>query len=137
MTARKVIGFAIGIVAEQTGMHPQTLREYERRGLVVPARTPGGARRYREQEIKRLQRIQQLTEQGLSLAGVEYVLNLEDRIANLEQRNAALERTLHAKGIRPPASPQPVRHLPVPISMSLEIVHVPRPKRGPRWRNDY
>lgn len=137
MARAKAIGFAIGIVAERTGMHPQTLREYERRGLVVPLRTPGGARRYRDVEIERLRRIQRLTEQGLSLAGVQYVLGLEDRLRRMEDRVQALESELleHGVSVPPPREPRPAQP-PVPLSMSLEIVHIPRRPRGPRWRNE-
>jgi MerR family transcriptional regulator, heat shock protein HspR len=69
--------YVISVAAELAGVHPQTLRIYERRGLVDPARTTGGSRRYSEHDIALLRRIQELTNQGLNLAGVQRVLELE------------------------------------------------------------
>ena len=69
--------YVISIAAELSGMHPQTLRIYERKGLLEPARTQGGSRRYSEADITMLRRIQELTEEGLNLAGVKRVLALE------------------------------------------------------------
>ena len=69
--------FMISVAAELAGMHPQTLRLYERRGLVRPQRTAKNTRRYSQRDVERLQRIQQLTELGLNLAGVERVLAME------------------------------------------------------------
>ncbi len=76
--------YVISVAAELAGMHPQTLRIYERRGLVDPARTTGGNRRYSETDIIMLLRIAQLTEEGLNLAGVKRVLALEAEVARLE-----------------------------------------------------
>jgi len=76
--------YVISVAAELAGMHPQTLRIYERRGLVDPARTTGGNRRYSETDIVMLLRIAQLTEEGLNLAGVKRVLALEVEVARLE-----------------------------------------------------
>ncbi|MBW3581451.1 MAG: MerR family transcriptional regulator, partial [Actinobacteria bacterium] len=75
--------FVISIAAELAGMHPQTLRIYERRGLLDPARTVGNSRRYSEHDLERLRRIQALTSEGLNLAGVKRVLELEDELARL------------------------------------------------------
>ena len=72
--------FMISVAAELAGMHPQTLRLYERRGLVRPQRTAGKTRRYSERDVERLQRIQELTELGLNLAGVERVLAMEEQL---------------------------------------------------------
>ncbi|MCP3939582.1 MAG: helix-turn-helix transcriptional regulator [Actinomycetia bacterium] len=69
--------YVISVAAELAGVHAQTLRIYERKGLVEPARTPGGSRRYSDRDIARLQRIQELTNDGLNLAGVKRVLELE------------------------------------------------------------
>ncbi|HEY5386528.1 MAG TPA: MerR family transcriptional regulator, partial [Thermoleophilia bacterium] len=71
--------FMISVAAELAGMHPQTLRLYERRGLVRPQRTAKNTRRYSQRDVERLQRIQQLTELGLNLAGVERVLAMEEQ----------------------------------------------------------
>ncbi len=81
--------YVISVAAELAGVHPQTLRIYERKGLVDPARTGGGSRRYSDADIALLQRISDLTDEGLNLAGVKRVLQLEARIAQLE---AALQQ---------------------------------------------
>lgn len=69
--------YVISVAAELAGMHPQTLRIYERRGLVRPARTQGGNRRYSDADIERLQRISDLAEQGMNLEGIRRVMELE------------------------------------------------------------
>lgn len=69
--------YVISVAAELAGMHPQTLRIYERRGLVLPARTQGGNRRYSDADIERLQRISDLAEQGMNLEGIRRVMELE------------------------------------------------------------
>src|SRR5579872_5131883 len=81
--------YVISVAAELAGMHPQTLRVYERRGLVDPSRTGGGSRRYSQRDIERLRRIQDLTTAGLNLEGVRQVLALE---AELEQLRSELDR---------------------------------------------
>ena len=79
-------------------MHPQTLRLYENRGLVQPARTPGGTRLYSDRNLERLRLIQQLTtELGLNLAGVEQVLRLEDEMRRLRTHMERLEQELRAR----------------------------------------
>ena len=75
--------YVISVAAELAGVHPQTLRIYERKGLVDPARTGGGSRRYSERDIERLRRIQELTNAGLNLEGVRRVLELEDEVVRL------------------------------------------------------
>jgi len=77
--------YIISVAAELAGVHPQTLRIYERKGLLEPARTIGGSRRYSQADIDHLRRIQELTDEGLNLAGVKKVLELEARISKLEQ----------------------------------------------------
>ena len=76
--------YVISVAAELAGMHPQTLRIYERRGLLDPARTSGGNRRYSEADVDLLLRIAQLTTDGLNLAGVKRVLALEVEVSRLE-----------------------------------------------------
>ena len=71
--------YVISVAAELAGVHPQTLRIYERKGLIDPARTGGGSRRYSDDDIALLRRIQELTNEGLNLAGVQRVLELEAR----------------------------------------------------------
>ena len=88
----------ISIAAELVGMHPQTLRLYEAKGLVRPARTPGGTRLYSDADVERLRLIQRLTtELGLNLAGVEHVLRLQDELQRLHMRMERLERELRAE----------------------------------------
>ncbi len=87
--------YIISVAAELAGVHPQTLRIYERKGLVDPARTGGGSRRYSDADIERLRKIQELTTEGLNLAGVKRVLALEARVAELEAELAEL-RTSNA-----------------------------------------
>ncbi len=78
--------FVISVAAELSGMHPQTLRIYERRGLIDPFRTPGGTRRYSQEDIERLQLIQELTSQGLNLEGVRRVLSLQEENRRLKRK---------------------------------------------------
>jgi len=88
----------ISVAAELVGMHPQTLRMYEAKGLVRPARTPGGTRLYSDADIDRLRLIQRLTtEVGLNLAGVEQVLVLQDELSRMRARMERLERELRAE----------------------------------------
>ncbi len=88
--------YVISVAAVLTGMHPQTLRIYERKGLLDPSRTSGGSRRFSEADLERLRHIQELTATGLNLEGVRRVLALEGELARLRQelreaRAAALE----------------------------------------------
>jgi MerR family transcriptional regulator/heat shock protein HspR len=76
--------FMISVAAELAHMHPQTLRIYEARGLIAPKRSPKNTRLYSQRDVERLRRIQQLTAEGLNLAGVERVLALERRLRELE-----------------------------------------------------
>ena len=98
--------FVISVAAELSGMHPQTLRIYERKGHIDPFRTPGGTRRYSQEDIERLQLIQELTAQGLNLEGVKRVLALQeenrrlkkkvDRLRDkLEELEEAIEEAVH------------------------------------------
>jgi len=84
--------YVISVAAELAGVHPQTLRIYERKGLVLPARTDGGSRRYSDDDIDQLRRIQSLTDQGLNLAGVKRVLQLEQELLALRDQLEAAER---------------------------------------------
>jgi MerR family transcriptional regulator, heat shock protein HspR len=77
--------YVISVAAELAGMHPQTLRIYERRGLVNPARTRGGNRRYSDADIETLQRIAQLADQGMNLEGIRRVMELEFENARLRE----------------------------------------------------
>ncbi|MDQ3766603.1 MAG: helix-turn-helix transcriptional regulator [Actinomycetota bacterium] len=83
--------YIISVVAEIADVHPQTLRIYERKGLLTPKRTQGNTRRYSERDIERLRRIQELTQEGVNLAGVTRIFELE---AELEELRAHLERAV-------------------------------------------
>jgi MerR family transcriptional regulator, heat shock protein HspR len=88
--------YMISVAAEIVGMHPQTLRMYEQKGLVRPKRTPGGTRLYSDLDLERLRVIQRLTtELGLNLAGVELVLRLEDELRKAHLRIQRLQQQLH------------------------------------------
>ena len=88
--------YIISVAAELAGVHPQTLRIYERKGLIEPSRTEGRSRRYSDRDIALLQRIQELTNDGVSLAGVRKILDLEAEMAALRDRVAALDSALDA-----------------------------------------
>ncbi|MCU1352851.1 MAG: transcriptional regulator, MerR family [Acidimicrobiales bacterium] len=84
--------YIISVAAELAGVHPQTLRIYERKGLLDPARTAGGSRRYSDEDIDLLRRIQELTNEGLNLAGVHRVLALEGENRRLQTELDAAQR---------------------------------------------
>ena len=95
MTEQERPRYMISVAAELVGMHPQTLRIYESKGLVRPKRTPGNTRLYSEADLERLRLIQRLTtELGLNLAGVETVIRLEDELSKARARLERLEREL-------------------------------------------
>jgi MerR family transcriptional regulator/heat shock protein HspR len=95
VTDRERPRYMISVAADFVGVHPQTLRIYEQKGLVRPKRTPGNTRLYSEADLERLRLIQRLTtELGLNLAGVEHVLRLEDELQRLQRRLARLEREM-------------------------------------------
>lgn len=87
-SARGVYG--ISVASELSGIGPQTLRLYERWGLLTPSRTDGGTRRYSDDDLRRVKRISELVDQGINLAGVVQILELEDRNNQLESDNTAL-----------------------------------------------
>ena len=119
--------YLISVAAELAGVHPQTLRIYERKGLLDPARTPGGSRRYSDDDIALIRRIQELTNEGLNLAGVQKVLALEAEIrtlraerdqARLEVRRVAVEAARSARGGEL-----------VPLSQAITLYQGPRRRR--------
>ena len=90
--------YMISVAAELVGMHPQTLRMYEQKGLVRPGRTAGNTRLYSEADLERLRLIQRLTTDfGLNLAGVEMVLGLEDQLKRMQRRMERTERDLRER----------------------------------------
>jgi MerR family transcriptional regulator/heat shock protein HspR len=88
--------FVISVAAELTGLHPQTLRTYERMGLITPGRTVGGGRRYSPRDIDLLREISELTSAGIGIEGVRRILELENRAAALAARNEELIAELEA-----------------------------------------
>ena len=88
--------YVISVAAELTGLHPQTLRTYERLGLITPGRTGGGGRRYTHRDVELLREISALTAAGIGIEGVRRILELQDRVAALAQRNEELLAELAA-----------------------------------------
>lgn len=84
--------YMIGVAAELAGMHPQTLRSYEQKGLVTPQRTRGNTRMYSQADIERLELINELTDEGINLAGVIRILDLQGRLAERDQELDDLHR---------------------------------------------
>jgi MerR family transcriptional regulator, heat shock protein HspR len=96
--------YVISVAAELAGVHPQTLRIYERKGLLEPARTSGRSRRYSDEDIELLRRIQELTAEGISLVGVQRILELEtqlraslQRVSQLQEKVEALQREMNER----------------------------------------
>ncbi|HSL15388.1 MAG TPA: helix-turn-helix transcriptional regulator [Actinomycetota bacterium] len=107
--------YIISVAAELTGVHPQTLRIYERKGLLSPKRTSGNTRRYSERDIRRLQTIQDLTQnEGVNLAGVRMIMELENEVERLRRRNDHLEAEV--RRLR--------RRRPVPLGPSSASVEI-------------
>jgi MerR family transcriptional regulator/heat shock protein HspR len=96
--------YIISVAAELAGVHPQTLRIYERKGLLAPARTSGRSRRYSDEDIELLRRIQELTAAGISLVGVQQILELERQlrasmqlVSQLQEKLEALQREMNER----------------------------------------
>jgi MerR family transcriptional regulator/heat shock protein HspR len=107
--------YIISVAAELTGVHPQTLRIYERKGLLSPKRTSGNTRRYSERDIRQLQTIQDLTQnEGVNLAGVRMIMELENEVERLRRRNEHLEAEV--RRLR--------RRRPVPLGPSSASVEI-------------
>ena len=94
MTDSREAVYIISVAAELGGVHPQTLRIYERRGLLHPYRTPGGTRRYSAQDLEQLGLIQELTADGVNLEGVRKILELRDEVERLRHQVSRLRRLL-------------------------------------------
>ena len=106
--------YVISVAAELAGCHPQTLRIYERKGLVQPARTGGGSRRYSDADIELLRKIQELTNRGMNLVGVQRVLQLERQIEQLEEQISALQAEVDDTHDRYRREIVPFGHSPLP-----------------------
>ena len=118
--------YVISVAAELAGVHPQTLRIYERKGLVDPARTQGGGRRDSDADIDLLKRIQDLTNAGLNLAGVERVLQLESEVRRLR---AELEHTREAAQAAVDEVERRNRYELVPVHQSVVLFEGKRRRR--------
>jgi MerR family transcriptional regulator/heat shock protein HspR len=120
--------YVISTAAELSGLHPQTLRQYDRLGLVSPDRAPGRGRRYSARDIERLREVQRLSQdEGVNLAGIKHIRGLQDEVCALHARVAELEAMLSAVAattipLAVPASPQPVAQ--------------PQPEPNPLYRSD-
>lgn len=125
MPRRDQAVYVISVAAELAGVHPQTLRIYERKGLVEPARTDGGSRRYSDADVEMLRRIQSLTNEGLNLAGVKRVLALQAELDSLRRQLEQARR--EAEEVADAVHRQYRRDL-VPVNQSV-VVYDRRRKR--------
>jgi MerR family transcriptional regulator/heat shock protein HspR len=89
--------FVISVAAELADMHPQTLRQYDRLGIVSPSRAPGKSRRYSQRDIDRLREVQRLSQEGVSLEGIKRILDLENQVAALQFRVAELSEEVQRR----------------------------------------
>lgn len=124
--------FVISVAAELSGMHAQTLRTYDRLGLVTPARTRGGGRRYSQRDIAMLRKIQRLSQdEGVNLAGIKAIIELtEQRDALEEERDQLAAEVEELRGkLRSASSSAPARA----TSSKGELVHVPRSSAVVMW----
>jgi MerR family transcriptional regulator/heat shock protein HspR len=119
MRSREHAVYVISVAAELAGMHPQTLRIYERRGLVRPARTQGGNRRYSDIDIERLRRISELAAEGMNLEGIRRVMALEAEVDRLRSENEHL-RALAAGALAEAERRTPRRDL-VPLRQEVTV----------------
>lgn len=110
--------FVISIAAELTGLHPQTLRTYDRLGLVSPGRSGGGGRRYSWRDVEQLREVARLTAQGIGLEGVRRILELESDLESLRLRIAGLESDLQHSRAAPGANP----YLPEPLPATSRAI---------------
>ena len=111
--------YVISVAAELAGMHPQTLRIYERKGLLEPSRTAGGSRRYSDADIARLQRIADLAGEGMNLAGIRRVMELEHENAKLREQLDGLRHT--AESAAAEAERRPPRRDLVPLRQQVAL----------------
>lgn len=118
--------FVISVAAELAEMHPQTLRQYDRLGLVQPTRAPGRSRRYSQRDVDKLRAIQKLSQDGISLEGIKRILQLENQVAALQQRVSELtaERDAAMDQVRQGQSVWAA-------SPSGDVVRLPRGSRPP------
>jgi MerR family transcriptional regulator/heat shock protein HspR len=128
MTKRSKAAYMISAVAEQYQIHPQTLRLYEREGLLKPSRSDGNTRLYTDQDLERLEVILKLTRDlGVNLAGVEIILNMRERMEEMQRQIGvfvtSLNTEINQRSARPVASPQPGNSL-------IPVIELRRPKKS-------
>ncbi len=111
--------YVISVAAELAGMHPQTLRQYDRLGLVSPARTSGRGRRYSHQDVERLRKVQALSQEGVNLAGIRRIIELERQVETLERENTRMRQREAAM----------VRVFAAAADGEVQVVAGPRPHR--------
>lgn len=124
MRSRSHAVYVISVAAELAGMHPQTLRIYERRGLVQPARTQGGNRRYSDIDIERLRRIQDLAADGMNLEGIRRVMELELEVERLQAENSELR--MRVATVEADAGRREPRRDLVPLRQTVAVFGAPR-----------
>ncbi|MEJ7795202.1 MAG: MerR family transcriptional regulator [Nocardioides sp.] len=124
----EVAVYVISVAAELSGLHPQTLRAYERIGLIQPGRTGGGGRRYSHRDIERLRMIADLTSSGVGVEGVRRLLDLEQQVVDLHARNHALVAELEAtrEALRQSLSARPAP----PIPNKLPVLRAADPSQS-------
>jgi MerR family transcriptional regulator/heat shock protein HspR len=126
--------FVISVAAELSGMHPQTLRQYDRLGLVTPGRAGGGGRRYSSRDVALLREVQRLSqEEGVNLAGIKRIIDLENQVQALQARLAELHAELaSAQAARDSAQDTALASLRrdlVPVRDAALVVWKPQPRR--------
>ena len=123
--------FVISVAAELAGMHAQTLRQYDRLGLVSPSRTRGGGRRYSARDVALLREVQRLSHEGVSLAGIQRILDLENQVNALRARVAELREALeHAKDAQSGASSRVFAVAPTGDIVAVRVGQRPRAERS-------
>lgn len=124
MAKRSKAGYMISAIAEQYEVHPQTLRMYEREGLLKPSRSEGNTRLYTDEDVERLEVILKLTrELGVNLAGVEIILNMREKMEAMQRQIEEFVKSLNSELVnRNPAEPPAQMNSLVPVIRALSIV---------------
>src|SRR6185312_7807724 len=129
--------YVISVAAQLAGMHPQTLRQYDRLGIVCPERTGGGGRRYSARDIETLREVQRLSQdEGVNLAGIKRIRELEDQVAALSRRVAELEAAALYPGRGAAVAAPGMPGVPQPMSQSPAQPGSPLPPAPPGYRGD-
>ena len=126
---RKKAAYMISAIAESYGIHPQTLRLYEREGLLKPSRTEGNTRLYSEEDIERLELILNLTrDMGVNLAGVEVVLHLREKMERMQKQMRDFVEIVQQELLNPPSPSDEIKHALVRV-VPRQVIPVPAKKR--------